>query len=374
MKHLLLYLFFLVTCFSIFSCKRNDSSVLIRDSVIQNIALSDTSDAVVITIKSAEPLKSIVSIDYIDDYLFMLSSDKKTLYCVQNDTVISKLEKVGRGPGEYKAIELFSYSEIDSMLYIYTSDVRILKFKGPDFSFVDGFSKIPTIQSIRVVDKSNLFVSYSTLDCDDAGLALMSSETGKINKKLNSFDEYVNMYFSNQKNFCKCEGKIIFPIVGYNSFSINRFENGSVDNIKVFRYDKKWKTPKKIRVEDYSDINQFLIYNDYILKENRCMGGYYPLIYGDKICFWSYYINKGVVYDYILNEYDGQEVRRYRINIPGLLNSLRPSCVLKGRYARLFQTTKEDLIDNNVQLSPLGQKIIDITEKQNGNPIIILFF
>lgn len=358
------------------SCeKRSESLITISDDKIEQVLLKEKSSVKLISIKSEEPMEDLMTSESLGfgDYLFLISYSRTKLYCVKGDKVISVLNHRGRGPGEYTDILSYAFSESDTTLYVCSSDYKLLKYKGFDFKSAGQCKTNIKFLTMRVIDKDKLFVRYYDLANSVNGIAIISSETGEIIEKLLDFD-YSSSYWGYSRDYYQKKDEIIFPVNSDYSFSICQYSDGRMDTIQQFEYNKQWRIPKSVIVTDVSDLNQLLSYTQYILgNNNRCIGGYYPIVNGRSITFWSFPFKNETV-TCIKNVYNGVSVKRNVYKIPGIIdNFVSPSFVWNDKFVKVFQGTKESVIDDSTKMSPLGQEIIDMIDSQDGNPILMLF-
>lgn len=358
------------------SCEKlSVNTIKISDDKIEQVLLSKRSSVKLVSIKSEEPMEDLMTSESLGfgDYLFLISYSRTKLYCVKGDKVVSVLNHRGRGPGEYTDILSYAFSESDTTLYVCSSDYKLLKYKGFDFKSAGQCKTNIKFSTIRVIDKDKLFVRYYDLANSNIGIAIISSKTGEIIEKLLDFD-YSSSYWGYSRDYYQKGDEIIFPVNSDYSFSICQYSDGRMDTIQQFEYNKQWQIPQSVIVTDVSDLNQLLSYTQYILgNNNRCIGGYYPIVNGRSITFWSFPFKNETV-TCIKNVYNGVSVKRNVYKIPGIIdNFVSPSFVWNNKFVNVFQGTKESVIDESTKMSPLGQEIIDMIDSQDGNPILMLF-
>ena len=109
--------------FSLFSimtgCKEKYSNNVLDFDIVEEVDLSPlTSDIDIIPIKCSVPMDGIREAKAYNDYIILEGDDQKRIYCVKEDSVISILNSVGRGHGEYTYIDDFAYDEKTHVLYV----------------------------------------------------------------------------------------------------------------------------------------------------------------------------------------------------------------------------------------------------------------
>lgn len=355
-------------------CQNEKSAYQLADSDIKEITLESSFNVDVRTIKSADPLKSIDGCYSFNGHLFLLSVDKRTIYYVEKDSVVSKLDKAGRGSGEYLNVNVFAYSEEDSIMYVSHGD-EILKYQGLSNNYVGKIRVDAKISSLNVVNRNTLMATCYLEDkrnFDEYGIFLLSTETGQITKEVIGLD-YDSYYFSQARDFYQSNNSIVFP-VGGDINKVYRFSEDRLEEITSFQYEKKYRIPKKYKVKDTEDIKQLMKYTDFVLNGDYCVGGYYPLVKNDAVLVWSFPFDNGEPFRRILSKLSNGKVNRYsELQITGTTIILSPYIVWEDKYLFMLQSTSDAILDKENELSALGKKIVDSLNSNEGNPILILF-
>jgi hypothetical protein len=148
----------LIFCISIvflLSCSNpthNKNSVEISSHII-DITLDECVDSFYVRrIISDTPLSQIHYLQIVNDRLFLWDNGG-IIYYMKGDSIVSKLEAIGRGHGEYQYISAFAFSEPDSALFVHSgSNSKILKYSVPSFDFVSSINCELGIRAMRVYD------------------------------------------------------------------------------------------------------------------------------------------------------------------------------------------------------------------------------
>ena len=118
-------------------CKDDTSDVLVvNDDDAQEVWFEDvTSNVKVVPLKSKEPIGSIKNLLCIDNEIIALDNDNSTIYYFDNGTLVSKMNHLGRGRGEYLEIRRYTYSPSRKEMYV-ISGKSILRYSVPSMQYV----------------------------------------------------------------------------------------------------------------------------------------------------------------------------------------------------------------------------------------------
>ena len=364
------------------SCSDNYPEHVIDGNSINDVALSVNSPGLeIIQIKSSKPMKGISDYYVIGDHLFLVSSDCGTVYHVLGDSVISVLEKKGRGREEYLRVQCLAYSERDSILMIKDADSeKIIKYQGvnnkvADIIFVDeGIN----ITGFNLVDDNKLFAMGSIESADyknktTGGLFCISADDGTLLEEVMPLD-YLSCGFLFTQDFVQCKDGLVFQKPGAEVNQIFLYKNGELTDLYDFSYNKKWRIPKKKFKNGFDDERAKMEFAQYCGENDYCVGAFMPMKVNDTLYFWSAprLIEADVVP--VLNVcYDGNVEFYSNYSIPGTSIEVIPCFVWRDKYGCFIQGVSEDYKDDSEDLSALGRKVLDVLDKNNGNPIIMLF-
>lgn len=367
-------------------CSKNKStSLLLPDDIIEEVNFEDIAcDIQVFSLKSPYLMKGIEMLYGIDDLVFGISEDHRTIYWIKGDSVISVLEKYGRGHGEYTYINDFTYYPQDSILYVHTIDDRLMRFQGLNGKYLGECSEFQGNTGMHAIDSRTLLANGS-YDGEDGlthqGLFLIDAETGKLGKMICPMD-YAQGLFNNDETRNYQSGDSIWFIVpgpGDDDNIVYMFLNDSARAMLSFRYDEKWRIPESVLLRELpvsyrNDIN-FIMQKlqpmmDYRLKESYCNGGY-DLIYSkDRMMFWSFAEKPQAILNVIK---DKKDVSRYLVTLPGFEDYVYPTFMFEDYYVTTFNTPFGIDIADEEQLTPLGKQIKKEIDSSDGNPAFLMY-
>ena len=169
-------------------CKEKYSKNVLDFDEVEDVELSpQTSDIDIIPIKCSVPMDGIRAIKIFDDYTFLYGLKRKEIYCLKNDTVISILNAIGRGHGEYTYIDDFAYDEKTHILYV-RNEEKLLKYSVPSMSFLGSSDINYSTIGMVVLNPDEILVNCSFWEDDTYkecfnGLCVISTSTGEIIKR-----------------------------------------------------------------------------------------------------------------------------------------------------------------------------------------------
>lgn len=363
-------------CFFSGCYETQNENVIDLDKVSEVELDSISSDIKVFPIKCHFPIDKIRRCFSYNDYTFLLSSSKKTVYCVYNDTVISILSAVGRGHGEYTYINDLAFSEEDKILYV-NVDKGLFKYKVPSMSFIGSVDIGFTTDGMISLNPKELLVncSYYSDDKDEKvfiGICVVSKETGQIVKKCMDLDYYNITCFMTHDLKAYQKGALL-SLGGFNENKVVYLdeESGSVKEIYSFGYTSKWKTPRRLIRLQKKDFKKF---DDEIYSRSvYCDGCHYPSVINSRLSFWCFPFederNKKVAV--VIN--DGKAITR-SFKISGTNITVNPSFVRNNYCVKLIEGPTESIITDPDELSPLGREIVRKMKSQKYNNPVFLFF
>ena len=372
---------------SLISCSGNKqkTSLLLPDDIIEEVNFEDiTCDVQVFSLKSPCLMKGIEMFYDIDDLIFGISEDHRTIYWIKGDSVISVFEKYGRGHGEYTYINDFTYYPHDSILYVHTIDDRLMRFQGLNGKYLGECPEFSGNTGMHAINSRTLLANGS-YDGEDGlihqGLFLIDAMTGKLGKMVCPMD-YAQAYFNNDETRNYQSGDSIWFIVpgpGDDDNVVYMFLNDTARAVLSFRYDEKWRIPESILLRelpvDYKNDINFVIQKiqpmvDYRMKESFCNGGYHLIYSGNKMMFWSFAEMPQTILNVIK---DKKDVSRYLVTLPGFEDYVYPTFMFEDYYVTTFNTPFGKAIADEEKLTPLGRQIRKEIEGSDDNPVLLLY-
>ncbi|MGI6757090.1 MAG: 6-bladed beta-propeller [Bacteroidaceae bacterium] len=359
-------------------CKesRNKNSLLIDDEKYSSVLLEDFADSIrVVRIYSSEPMDEIgYGTKYYDNNLLFLGSiDNKTIYCLRNDSVISKLNAVGRGPGEYITLTQICYSAMDSLLYGYESGkLAIMCYRVPSFEFVKSIKVNTSITAMRYVGDNTILAVGRTPSMDSArinGVFEISTVTNEINKIMPL--EYLNAYLFGNSSFFPHDGKQCLIVPGFDN-RVYEYSDHKLRELISFNYGKRNLSGDLFKTDE-SQLESYMSMMSVLLSGYYSVGGFYAIMRDSNLMFWHNARFEDKKYT-LATICDGMKYKNYLFTIPGIKEDVFPDFVQKDWYAIVFEGSKESVLDENKPLSPLGRKIIEAVDSQTDDNPVLLYF
>lgn len=366
-------------------CSQNNSkSLLLSDDIIQDVSFEDiASDVQVFSLKSPFLLEGIEMFYGYDDLIFGLSESHDIIYWIKGDSVISALNKKGRGRGEYTYINDFTYYPKDSILFVHTLDDRLLKYQGLKGTYMGECTEYEGNTGMHALNSKVLLANGSRNGEDgkiQQGLFLIDAETGKLGKLICPMD-YSQCYFLNDEGgMCQSGDSIWFvvPGPGEDDNVVYLFQNDSAQKMLSFKYDEKWRIPESILIREMpegglADIN-FIINKlqpmiDYRNQESYCNGGFHMIYSAGRMMFWSFMDFPQTV----LNIISKNDVSRYMVTMPGFDGYTFPTFMSQDYYVTTYNTPFGMDINEEEKLTPLGRQIEKTIDTSDGNPVFLMY-
>lgn len=375
-------LVFAITIMTFNCCKesKDNGSLFVDDEKITSLLLEVFADSIrVAGISSAEPMDELSMLFVYYSYnnlLFLASDDFETIYFIRNDSLISKMHAVGRGPGEYFTLRCICYSTTDSILYGYEPEKHaIMCYSVPAFKYIKSIKMEDLfIRAMQYVgDNKILAVCHTDIagNENNDGLFEISTDKSEINKIM-STNFFNTALYSYNAAFFEHDGK---PGVIVSDFDnvLYEYNDNKLSKLMSFNYGKRnfpsvFFQVKESRIDSFNDMMHAL------MLESYSVGGQYAIMKGSNLIFW--HRSKFGEFDIkqVATICDGKECKNYTFRIPGIKMEIDPDFIQSDWYSILINDSKESFIDSSEPLSPLGQKIIDAIDSQKDENPILLYF
>lgn len=360
--------------------KKRDTATLLTDKSIENVNFEDIArDIQVFSVKSPEPMKGIEMFYGMGDFIFGVSEDHRTVYWIKGDKVVAKLDKYGRGHGEYLYVESIAYAPEDSILFVLTSDSRLMRYQGLNCTYIGETQEFPSMTPFIAVDGRTLLANSSILGDDNnhQGLCLIDAETGKMTKEIFQMDNAQNLFFSEVLYRSGDSVVFIVPGPGKDDNKVYLYNDGRLSNLLTFNYDNKWRVPESVLIrevpanwtEDFSIVQKVQEMCTYRMNGSSYTGGEWMCCHDGRLMFWSIYSYENMV----LNVVKGNKVKRYSVTMPGVDGCLFPLGTFGDYYITGFNVELGRSISDESKLTPLGKRIQQEIDKSDGDPVLVLY-
>lgn len=360
-------------CMMCCGCGTTSQKVDVDNVEIVELAESN-SDIQIIPIKCDIPMDAILCGISYDDYVFLMGLMRTSIYCVQEDTVVSILNASGRGHGEYTSINDFAYSPDEKLLYV-NADGKLLKYSVPEMEFQESVDLAVTPSTMIVMNPEEILMNCSFYEENQKdlyrGICLVSSRTGEVLNRCFDFD-YINKKFLMPWDITVVPGGIVFPLnsLTRNSILFYDTESGSTENLFTFSFNSNWKVPRRLVKMSKEDPMLYAM-EDY--KETRHLeGGHFPNITDSGLEFWCFPREDNKARQVAVTVRDGDVTCRSFI-ISGTGVNPSPMFIRNGYYVDIVSPT--DFVDSDADaLSPLGLELKRTVDSQRfENPVFLYF-
>ena len=328
----------------------------------------------IVPIKCSFPMDEPYRSKGYDDYIFILGMSWKTIYCVQNDTVVSVLDASGRGHGEYSYISNFAYSPQEHILYV-QGNGKLLRYSVPSMTFINSVDMDITATGMEVLNPEELLMECSFYESEKEiyrGICIVSSQTGRVLHKCYDFD-FMNTQMFMTHDMAGSNGGIIFSLNNLDRNSIIRYniDENSIEELFSFSFNKKWKVSRRLVRLAKKDPLLFSREDSY--TENQCRGCHYPYVDDSELVVWCFPMENDEVRSVAVIYKDGELIRR-SFKIPGIDIDPSPSFIQNGYCVDVITSSDEVTITDPEKLSPLGKELSRVINDQSYNNPVMLFF
>ncbi len=377
---------------AVISCKSDiiEGTILVDDTKYETVNLEDmTTELDVYRIKADESLLigGYEDIKIYDDYIFIKDNDSR-LYCIEGDSIISVLNKSGRGHGEYHTLDYWCYSNLRKTLYVH-NDESLLCYSVPDFSFT---GKID--EDIYPIDAFGDDIFYSGNDEENTDSTIVKQSLYKYSltsgQKTKIKDlSYFSSVFVDETGLFRNGDDLLITLFGRDN-KILRYDKDSVPTeLATIRYDSKFATPKEIEEFDMPDyehgdfenrINDVLEFYDYLGWTGRdetrphAYGCVLPQFGKGTLTFWHTHREPGLSTSFYTIT-DGTNTVNYHLTIPGLLEEIKnfmPSAMYSGYVYSVYQGNRYMFENEDEEPSSLASRIMELGGKSFNDEYLII--
>ena len=368
--------------FSLFSimtgCKEKYSDNVLDFDVVEEVDLSPlTSDINIIPIKCSVPMDGISAAKAYNDYIILEGDDQKRIYCVKEDSVISILNSVGRGHGEYTYIDDFVYDEITHILYV-RNEERLLKYSVPSMSFLGSSDINYSTIGMVVLNPDEILANCSFWEDDTYkecfnGLCIISTSTGEIIKRCYKSDFYDGLCLY-EDDFISYKDEIIMPVAGVFNNRVVTLDpqTGATKDLDIFCFSSKWRLPKKlIKLADKWD--SFNYCQEAVNRTAYCDGFHMPSFINSRLTFWCYPEENHSDKPVVIIKHKDKYIKRH-FYVSGTSIRINSYFIKDNHSFQVIDYAPESIITDPENVSDFGKEIYNVMKAQPfNNPILLSF-
>ena len=355
-------------CATMMACnsskKQNTDEWIIQNDVweYENIDLEEIAEVVDIKpIVSDEPIADLrlFMSGTNNDFIISDQYSRQTVYHIVNGRMTEKLNAAGNGPTEYNRIDIFSYLPSDSLLYISDRRGRIICYKTSPFKFVSNFPIDYFVTDMIALGRDSMLLTAS-LGRDSCAIYKFD---GHSMKKLVDVDGY--MINSMVPSYTR-SGNDVLVAAKRENIALYQYAEGLMSEVATIDYGK-WNFSQDKQYEtELEDGMKMINWKDH------ARGCKYAQFNGSTLAYWHMPILKQEPH-YHLTIATRDNIRNYKVHIGGLNFEVYPGMIDNGVYTMMIQGDGESKIKPDEELSPLGKRIIETLQQNDGNPIYLQF-
>ena len=344
-----------------------------NSSESQEVAFEDVAtDIRIVPLISDEPLGCSTQIKCYGSTALIVSADLYTLYFFEDGELTAKLNKVGRGRGEYNFISDFVYSPERKIVYILNNS-RINKYSVPEMEYL-GMIEQPNMIKIAEHDDSTL-ICYMTSPEDQPGIYFLNTNNGQVSGKLKDVSG-LSLIMSSDMSYYTPEHRILTQTSCINTISeVSADINGGEDIILTFDFGKDGMPAKFDSINENIDMDFMMELGQY-LNDHRetIVTEVSKVMANDKsISFW--YHSGLVGYNHYCRIADGQVVTYKGFKASGTKGFILPSGLTDGgQYVTLVDQLPETFFDDSGNRSPFTTELEKVMNAQAfNNPVLVYY-
>lgn len=378
MRHFRLFVC-MTACVMLFAeCKKantvhNGVLSINNSSESQEVAFEDVAtDIRIVPLISDEPLGCSTQIKCYGSTTLIVSSDMYSIYFFEDGKLTAKLNKMGRGRGEYNFVSDFVYSPSRKILYVLAS-TGILKYSVPDMEYL-GLIDQPNMMKIAEHDDSTL-ICRMTSPQDQPGFYFLNADNGQVRGKLKDISGLCLLmstdmayYTPNHRILVESSSRNIISEV---SADINEGENV----ILTFDFGKDGLPARFDSISSDIDMD-FMMDLSHFLNDNRetvVTEVTKAMVKDNTISFWY---QSGLVGYRHYCRITGDEMVKYSgFKASGTKGFILPNGLTDdGQYVALIDLLPETLFDDSGDRSQFTSQLEKVINAQAFNNPVLVFY
>ena len=367
----------MMSCIMLFAeCKKsvsNEAILTIKDAGdCEEVAFEDVAtDIRIVPLISDEPLDGCNRVQCYGSTAFVRSNGGGCIYIFEDGKQIAKLDKIGRGPGEYNRIENFVYSPSTNILYIQNGYSSIIKYSFPELEYLGSF-EIRNIFGCAEHDDSTLIcrMEYEGVNGD----YFVNSRNGQVRAMLKKVGGFFVM--NDDMGYYSPKHRILPEIGSLNTISEVPAKIGDEEKI-ILKYNfGKDGWPEVLDSIDMNDINAFLEASKQFSdrQETLICETRFALPTDGSISFWYTVGLTGGSSCYF--RLTGDEMVKYSgFKGTGTINGITPTGLTNdGAYVHIFEGIPESIFDDSGKRSSFTADLENAMKAQAFNNPVLVFY
>ena len=342
----------------------------------QEVAFEDVAtDIRIVPLISDEPIDELFRPACYGSTTVAVSADLFSLYFFEDGRLTAKLNKVGRGRGEYLFISKYAYSPSTRTVYVYSGqDDAMLKYSVPDMTFKGSF-EISNVTSFAEHDDTTLIVRMKYQDRN--GIYFVDARDGQVRRMLKESNGFSATIASvGSIGYYTPEHRILSEVGSVNTVSEVPAEISQDEKI-LLRFDfGQDGVPAKFDNMELSEegLDLLMEYATYAADHvNTLISEIRNVRVGqDGISFWFFQASP-IDMKYIRIE-DGDVFKYKGFNAKGIKSQFSPSSVTGNGYVTLITGLPESVFDDSGERSEFTADLEKVMKAQKfNNPVLVYY-
>lgn len=374
MKKLGIIVCFISCVILLAECKKgntvHDGILSIKDAgESQEVTFEDVvTDVRIVPLISDEPIDELTRIKCYGSTVVIRTGNLYSLYVFDNGKFVGKLNRSGRGHGEYLYISDFVYSPTRKVLYV-RSTSSIMSYSVPDMNYIGSFD-LPSVTAFAEHDDSTLIVKMKYEGKN--GIYYVNANNGQIMGKLKDISGIDAIM--NEDMFYYSPRHRILSVYG-NPNTISEVPESMSDEERILlEYDfGRDGVPVKYEELNDRDVDMIMDLFKYMSdnKETMVTGMTYFSVDTSSTSFSLWYnVNDKRYYARIT----GDDVVKYSgFRASGMRDAIVPNGLTDDGYVRIIQGTVETVF-NSSERSDFSANLEKAMKSQTfDNPVLVFF-
>lgn len=365
------------------SCKQSANDV-------QDVVLIDDDDAIevnfedvatdirVVPLESDEALPKYSSVQCYGKEMIFANDNGSSLYYFIDNKFISKLNAVGRGPGEYLTLGAYAYCPKEKILYVKTIGAgdfseSIMYYSVPDMKYIGKVPVSGQVQYFTEYDENSFLAVMKNNSADSCSINIIDKKSGNVIKKVQDINWYAYTHsYETMSSYNKNNRAYAISCFNNSIGTINK--DGEFVSRLETNFGRKNFSKEALDIDALNFTSSFLSLLEYMKnnEETLLIGCFYPMISGNSISFWYEKANNQGYYYYRYK--NGCDAHYKGFHIKGFKGLLKPFGVKDNTYLAIIEGGIDKYKNDDEESSVIAKRIFDaMFQQKDENPVLVYF-
>lgn len=345
-----------------------------NSSESQEVAFEDVAtDISIVPLICDEPMDGINSIKCYGSRAVMRANGAESIYIFDDGKLTAKLNKVGRGRGEYTIISSFVYSPSTNILYVQGAGSMILKYSVPEMEHL-GTLQLKNVTGFAEHDDSTL-ICRMTLDDEIPGIYFVNADDGQVRGKLKDVCG-LSFLMSPDMAYYSPAHRILAELSSRSVIlEVSADINGGEETILRFDFGKDGMPAKYDSIGSDTDLDFIMELGQYLNdhRETVVTEVNKVMVKDGSVSFWY---QAGLVGYKHYFRLEGDDIVKYTgFKASGTKGFILPTGLTDdGRYVSVVDLLPETMFDETGNRSPFTTELENVMKSQAFNNPVLVFY